>query len=221
MRENDEVSSYVRPSIDPPVFRDASGEVIDYGRRWQGSPPDETYSVDTHPARFAPLHTVADALIAHVRDAYVAELTEGNDLAADLLRPAPEILRAVRIRPANPACAALTIVFTAYPGVLVHAGLLHDFYYPVCGCDACDSSWEGEADQLEQQVLAVVSGHYRESIGRGLRPWVEYELASPDGGQSGRSRVQDLPAERVKAAKPALRSQPEAWAAWPRADPDS
>ncbi len=211
------MTSYVRPSIDTPVFRDADGQIIDYGNRWHGSPPEQTYSIDSHPERFAPLHVVADALIAHLRDAYDVEVTEGEVTAAELLRPAPEAARAVRIRPNDPACAAATIVFTAYPGIIMNAGLLHDFHYPACGCDACDASWEGEADQLERQVLAVVTGHYREGIERGLRPWVEYAFTYPDGTSSGRSRAQDLPTERVKAAKPVLRHLANGWAAWPHA----
>ena len=214
------MSSYLRPSIDVPVFRDANGKLIDYGNRWSGSPPNETYSVDTPPERFAPLHTIADALIAYLRDTYDIQVIEGVETAADLLHPAPEVVRAVRIRPNDPACAALTFVFTAYPGIFLHAGLLHDFHYPACGCDACDSNWVAEADQLEQQVLAVVTGHYRESIERGLRPRVEYAFAYPDGRTSGRSRAQDIPAERLKSAKPILRNLSEGWVAWPHAASD-
>lgn len=214
---DDVVSSYLRPPIDAPLFRDADDRVIDYGSRWRGSPPEDTYSVDTHPERFAPLHTVAEALIAHLRETYDVEIVEGAETAADLLHPAfHDVVRAVRIRPNDPACASLTLVFTTYPGIYMHAGLLHDFHYPVCGCDACDSNWQAEADELEQQVFATVSGNYRETIERGLRPWVEYAYTYPDGANSGRSRSHDLPAERLKAAKPILNDLPEGWAAWPR-----
>lgn len=41
----------------------------------QGSPPEDTYSVDTHPERFAPPHTVAEALIGHLRETYDVEST--------------------------------------------------------------------------------------------------------------------------------------------------
>ncbi|TNC17640.1 hypothetical protein FHE66_09360 [Georgenia sp. 311] len=210
------MSSYNRPSVVAPVFHDADGQIIDYGNRWSGSPPEETYSVDTHPERFAPLHTVADALIAHLRATYDVRLTEGEGTAGDLLRPAPEFLRAVRIQPNDPACAALTFVFTAYPGIFLHAGLLHDFHYPVCGCDACDSNWTTEADLLEQQVLAVVTGHYREGIEDGPQPWVEYAFTYPDGANSGRSRAEEIPAERFEAAKPILCDLTEGWASWPQ-----
>ncbi|MCR2812283.1 DUF6226 family protein [Microbacterium sp. zg.Y1084] len=208
----------MRPAIDERTFRDADGHVIDYGNRWDGSPPEDTYSVDTHPERFAPLHLVAEALIAHLRATYDVEIDEGAETAADLLSPAfHDVVRAARIRPNDPACAALTLVFTSYPGVMMHAGLLHDFHYPVCGCDACDSNWQAEADQLEQQVFAIVSGNYRETVERGLRPWVDFAFTYPDGASSGRSRTQDLPAERLRAAKRVLRDLPEGWAAWPRA----
>lgn len=213
------MSSYIRPLVKAPVFRDAAGQVIDYGNRWGGSPPEDTYSVDTHPERFAPLHTVADALIAHLSDTYDVEVDEGAETAADLRHPAyHDVVRAVRIRPNDRACASLTLVFTAYPGIYMHAGLLNDFHYPVCGCDACDSNWEGEADDLERQVLAVVAGHYRETVERRESdPWVGYAFTDPDGMSSGGSRESGMPSELFKAAESILRKVPDGWGEWPRA----
>lgn len=97
------MNSYVRPSVDAPVFRDADGRVIDYGNRWHGSPPEDTYSVETHPERFAPLHAIADALIAHLRANYDVEIDEDAATARDLMRPSFHDVRAVRIRPTDPA----------------------------------------------------------------------------------------------------------------------
>lgn len=216
MRQNDEMSSYVRPLIEEPVFRDADGAVIEYGDRWHGFPPEDTYSVDTHPERFAPLHVVADALIEHLGQTYDVEIDKGAETVRDLLRPAfHNVLRAVRIRPSDPKCASLTLVFTAYPGIYMHAGLLHNFYYPVCGCDACDSNWEAEADELEQHVFATVSGNYRETIERGIRPRIDYAFNYPDGSSSGSSPSRDLPAQRLKDAKTILRDLPDGWRSWP------
>jgi hypothetical protein len=215
MREDGAVSSYARPSIDAPVCRDTDGRVVAYGSRWGiDGPPEDTYSVVTHPERFTPIHAVADALVAHLRGAYDVEVDEGLETAADLLHPATDVVRSIRIRPRDPACASLTIGFTAFPGVFVHAGLLHDFHYPICGCDACDSTWEAEADELERLVLAVVGGHYRERVGRGLRPWVEHSLTFPDGSASGRTRALDLPSDRLREAARALRRLPGGWAPW-------
>ena len=210
------MSSYRRPLIDAPVFRDADGQVIEYGKRWEDSPPTDTYSVDTHLERFAPLHTVADALVAHLAETYDVRITEGPDVVGDLLRPSRPFVRAVRIEPNDPRCAGLTLVYTDYPGVFVHAGLLHDFFYPMCGCDACDSAWEAEADELERHVFAVVGGGYRESVTDGREPWIEFTLANPDGTSRGGRGVTDLPADRVEAARPILRALSDGWASWPR-----
>jgi hypothetical protein len=211
------VTSYTRPAVEAPTFRDSDGAVVPFGHRWNGSPPEDTYSVDTHPERFAPLHDVADALIAHLRATYDVEVDEGPDVAADLLHDiSDDTVRAVRVRPKAADSAALTFVFTTYPGIHLHAGLLHDFRFPSCGCDACDSTWDGEADELEQQVLAVVTGNYRESVDRGLRPWLAHRFSYPDGAwQGGRGPANSIPRERFTAAKPILRSLTAGWAAWP------
>jgi len=206
--------SYLRPDVQSLVFRDDDGRVIEYGRRWADSPPDDSYSIARNTERFAPLHAIADALIAHLRAEYDVETEEGVEVAADLMHPHSDVVRAVRIRPRDPRCAALTFVFTGYPGILLHAGLLHDFRYPPCGCEACDEEWSGQADDLEQQVLAVVTGNYRESIGRGRHPWVESETVFPNGSSSGRSRGEDVPAERLASAVEALTGRSAPWAAW-------
>jgi len=222
MRQDDYVLSYVRPPIDAPAMRDADGQVIVYGNRWGGqSPPEETYSVDPHPERFAPLHTVADALIEYLGGTYDVQVLESEEASADLLRPRPDAVRAVRIQPNGPDCAALTFVFTTYPGIAMHAGLLHDFHYPVCGCDACDSNWNFEADDLERTVLAIVTGHYREGIEGERRPWVVFALAYPEGEQSGRFLASNSVADRLQSAAPILRSLSHGWAAWPLANQDA
>jgi hypothetical protein len=125
------VSEYVRPVLPKQVFYDAEGNIIDYGNRWRGQlPPDDTYSVDSHPERFAPLHTVADALIQHLRDTYAVTVSEEVALVSDLIGTPDDVVRAVRVTPANADGAPLTFVFTSYPGITVHAGLLHDSGFP-------------------------------------------------------------------------------------------
>lgn len=212
------MSVYVRPTIDASVFRDRAGHVIDYGNRWAGPPPDDTYSVDTHPERFAPLHTIADVLIRYLRDTYDVDVDEGADTAADLLHPSyHDVVRSVRLRPRDPHCAPLTFVFTAYPGISLHAGLLNDFPYPICGCDACDSTWAAEADKLERHVLAVVTGGYRESLElRDGDPWVGFAFTYPDGRSSGGSLQQGAAPERLEAAWATLQDLSGGWSVWPR-----
>lgn len=52
-----------------------------------------------------------------------------------------------RLTLSDSAAAPLTFGFTSYPGLILHAGLLHDFAYPICGCDACDETAVGQVDK--------------------------------------------------------------------------
>lgn len=212
------MSRYVRPPIDTMTFVDNDGQPIDYGLRGASMPPDEAHTSIRHPERFAPLHVIADALIAHLETAYDVEVTDDLAVADDLvLCPAVEIIRAVRIRPRSDKCAPLTLVYTDLPGIFLHAGVLHDFPYPPCSCDACDFSGIEEVEDLERQVLAIAHGNYWEGIDKAAQPWVGYAFNYADGKESGRARADGWPAERVDAARRVLERVPLGWAAWPRA----
>src|SRR5438309_1731439 len=91
------MSEYTRPAVEARDFRDESGAVIPYGARWTGSPPDGSYSRVSNPERFAPLHTVADALIEHLRAAYRV------DVAALADSELPAATKAVAVTPARGA----------------------------------------------------------------------------------------------------------------------
>lgn len=210
------MTEYVRPPLPDVVLYDESGAPIPYGARWGGeSPPEDSYSRLTHLERFAPLHTVAEALISWIESTFDVDTVEGPEVAADLLHPKDEVTKAVRLTPRQPDCAALTFVMTSQPGMFLHAGALHDFYFPVCSCDACDEELAGLAEELEWTVRTVVGGQYSERFDRWPSQWIEYRLDEPGVGmRSGRSRPRDLPRERVRAAKDSLPIG-GMWAAWP------
>jgi hypothetical protein len=218
------MSDYVRPAIAQQEFVDASGQVIPYGERWgRESPPENSYSIETHPERFEPLHTVADALIAYLGRHYAVHVSEDLAFSADLVNPPGNAIRAVRLTPQPVALiegsmAAITFVFTSYPSVIIHAGLIHDFAFPTCGCDACDESFEIQAALLESHTLAVVEGRYREWITGGLLPRIDFSIAFADGYQSGSSHVPQALAARARQAKKVLARVPAEWAAWPQVE---
>src|SRR5690606_7784960 len=93
---------------------------------------------------------------------YVAHdgLLHAPSVAADYVVAVPAVVRAVRVTPAAATAAPLTFALTPFPGVVVHAGLLHDTSFPGCGCDACDETWQGAAEDLEELVSAVVGGRF-------------------------------------------------------------
>jgi hypothetical protein len=213
------VNRYVRPAVVEQTYRDADDAVIEYGHRWgSDGPPPDSYSVDSHPERFAPLHDIATALIEYLQRSYQVEVTDDLDCVQDLTRPRTDAVRAVRLAPARAESAVLTFVFTAYPGVIVHAGLLHDFAYPICGCDACDETWHSVADELEWTVQTIVSGGYREEVRGGPdEPWIWCRLTAEDGtrNRSGGVAAAEVADDLVTAAA-RLKQLPEGWAPWPR-----
>ena len=209
------MSDYVRPTLPSQVFYDNRGAVIDYGNRWRGeSPPEDTYSVVTNAQRYGPLHLVADALIQHLATNFAVEVSEDSAFAGDLLHDRNGVMRAVRVVPVNRDEAALTFVFTSFPGVAVHAGLLHDFAFPDCGCDACDESVERVADELEWAVLCVVAGGFSEWVDPDAMLAVGHELSSGDGTRrrSGVTAQNDPP--RLQVAAERLSHLPGGWQPW-------
>ena len=240
---------YQRPTFPVPTFRDATGAVIEYGRRWWerpgGMPPEDTYGVVSHPERFAPVHAVADALVDYLTTRYEAVSSEDPAFVADLTFEHSDVLRAVRVTPARPDAASLTFVYTNHPGVLLYAGLLHDFPFPDCGCDACDETSESAARELEEIVMAVAEGRYRETYDAGDEgprppgqwanwpgpaspdpsapserlpgPWVSYEIVARDGSfrRCGEGALSGLPDERIAAAMAFLDRMDEGWQPWP------
>ncbi|MGO4103161.1 DUF6226 family protein [Leifsonia sp. YAF41] len=212
---------YARPPIRTPSFRDASGDVINYGHRWaDGMPPEDSYTVVSNLDRYAPLHVVAEALIEHLERRYLVTVSHDLANAADILHHRDDILRVTKLTPMNVDAAALTFVFTAFPSVIVHAGALLDLLYPVCGCDACDEDVVRLATDLEWQSLAVTAGNFQERYRPGATPWFGFSLNAVDGsgGTGGDSAVEQLTAARRAMATELLLAAPNGWTAWrPRA----
>lgn len=205
---------YLRPAIAAPPFLDDEGR--QYGdRRTDMSPPENWYSVVSHPERFAPLHTVGDALIAWLVDEFDAVVEETPKAAGDLLHPPADIVRAVRVTPATEVAAPLTFVFSPFPGILLHAGFLFEDRYPSCGCDACDEEWESTAMELERAVGAVVGGGFSEGFAPDAELPVWFRFARPDGGRSGSARADAYPAELLARLRPLL-TPARVWSPWPR-----
>ena len=210
------MSTYVRPEIESEVYRDPAGHVIDYGNRWgMSTAPEETYSIVTDPQRFHPLHDVANALIDHVAANFDVTVHDDRSYASDLLVESSDVVRAVRIVPHDPRSAAVTFVFTSFPGLKIHIGQVHDLSFPVCGCDACDDSWELLTEEMEWHILAVFDGGFSEDAGLLPRPWVSSRLQYAGGSTGGRVDAEDIPLERIRDAETVLATLDGRWAPWP------
>lgn len=199
------------------TFHDEDGAPIGYGTRWEGeSPPEEAYSRTSNLERFLPLHSVAQSLSEWLESTFEVTVERDAAVAADLLHAPGDVVGAIRITPHDALAARLTFVLTSFAGVYVQAGLLHDFQFTVCGCDACDEDALGLADELEWTVRTVVAGGYSEQFEPWPGRWIASKLEEPGVGMRGsRSRIQDFPVERVKHARSRLPTSGR-WAAWPQ-----
>ncbi|MBT2597135.1 DUF6226 family protein [Arthrobacter sp. ISL-72] len=209
---------YVRPPLPTAKYYSPGGAAIPYGNRWGADgPAADSYSVLSHAERFAGLHSVALALIAHLTAVYDIDVDGNPGHAAELVMEAREVVQAIKVTPRMSGTASLTFVLTGYPGVLIHAGVLHDFPFPVCGCDACDETVESSADRMEMLVLTVAAGGYSERYPVGSRRWREYALAAFDGSgsESGSGGVETVDAARLQDAEARLREVTGGWRPWP------
>lgn len=209
---------YVRPPLPTTAYYSPEGAPVPYGGRWGADgPAPDSYSVDSHPERFAGLHVVALALIDHLSVLYDVDVDSSPAHAAGLQMVARDVLQAIRVTPRRSGAAPLTFVLTRYPGVLIHAGLLHDFAFPACGCDACDDTAETVADRMEMLVLAVAAGGYSERYPVGSRRWSEYALTAADGSgsESGSGEPGPVDAARLEEAELRLREVAGGWSPWP------
>lgn len=213
------VPGYVRPVLPNFRYYSPDGEPIRYGQRWgENGPPPDTYSVLTHPERFAGLHEVARALISHLEATYDVQVDDGPSTSADLLWQPERVDQSVRVTPRNPGAAPMTFVLTQPPGVIVHAGVLHDFVFPPCSCDACDETAESAADRLEMLVFAVAAGGYSERYPIHWRQrWLGYRLTAADGSakESGQGDPGPIAADRLRSGQTRLRDVPNGWLPWP------
>jgi hypothetical protein len=211
-------AAYTRPPLPQQILTTAEGQPIPYGHRWEDDPPpEEAYSRITHPERFAALHEIAQALIEHLSTTYDVAVTEGPDSLQELLRTPQDTIDAIGLTPNRSDAAPLTIVSTAEPAVIVHAGAYCELVFPDCACDACDQTAEGQAEELEQFVLAVAAGTFRERYPLGKQRAYEYAWAAPDGSTETAS-TSDPPTDSStdhQNTAHRLAALPHGWQPWP------
>lgn len=213
---------YLRPELPSLEFRDAQGDPIPYGNRWdQGAPPDSTYSLTRHPERFEPLIGVARALVAFLERTYAVDVVTVEGLPEDAPEPLRRyehgqvrVVRTTTLTPRHELCAPLVIAETTFPTVVVVAGAGGLERAPQCGCDACDEDIEACAEELEQLVFAVANGRYQE-----VYSWAEGIQRSYAGDWGGRSSTTPRHAaskEEIEAVRVSQRERHgERWLPWP------
>lgn len=209
------MKTYERPQIEPPVFTDDTGQAISYGHRWEEEPPEDSYSKTSNTERFDPIVHVAEAMIAYLISKYDVTVTEHSPHEATPEDP-ENVVKALTLTPSNPQSAPLKFEFTDFPGIRLHAGLMHVFLFPACGCDACDEDWTTCIDEFEEDVLAVVEGNYQEYVEGTLKLWQGYHLTTSNGSyRGGRGWATKEARQRAKHSRKMLEGFGGKWRPWP------
>ena len=121
--------------------------------RWgDEGPPEEAYGRVTDPERFAPLHDAALEMIGRLEADFDVQRVEGYGLDEELESKRGLARPSVRLSPADPEAAPITVVFTDFPGLFVRFGRWKEELFPVCGCDACDETAESGIESLIEKV---------------------------------------------------------------------
>ncbi len=171
--------------------------------RGKALPPDEAYSRVTNPERFRPLHPAMLEIMDRLESQFEVDRTEGYGLDKELERGIDLARPDFRLTPRDPEAAPIAVSFSTFPGLIVRFGRWYIEPFPVCGCDACDESAEGEIERLNEMVDAVAAGRFREAIRRPLislrgSGWVDTRFWSDDR-RSGRTGRVDGPRAREMA----------------------
>lgn len=133
------------------------------GNRWGvDGPPEEAYGRVTDPSRYAELHTAGREVLDKLERRYAVT----REVSTEPDRHGNDPALVVRLVPADPTAAALTIVFDAYPGLIVRMGRDSETSLPGCGCDACDETVEDCTEQLRLLMEALTAGTFGERLVR-------------------------------------------------------
>ena len=186
------------------------------GRWGAAGPPAEAYGRLTDVARFAELHDVGRNLLDDLERRYDARRVMTTEPDSHSAVEAA----AVTLVPADPLAATLTLVFDAFPGLIMRFGDCGSTHEPICGCDACDEDLDSCVERLTDLVEAVVAGAFGERLVYDDAWWYESWHRTAGTDSRGRSLVEGARLDELRAALPIAERE---WRPWPvrQAEPQS
>ena len=188
------------------------------GSRWGfGEPPLEAYSRVTDAERFRPLHTAMVEMILRLEAAFDVERAEGCGLDEELEKRINLARPSVRLSPRDPDAAPISVAFSDFPGLHVRFGRWSTELFPVCGCDACDESAEGEIERITRMIDSVTDRGFREAVQHSLIPffgsgWLETEFRTSVYSHSSGSILDNSQARRMTGGRRRLELNWRPWA---------
>lgn len=177
----------------------------------------DAYSRVTNPRRFAPLQIVAAELLDQLSTRFDVARAEGYHLDPELEASLELARPGVKLTPRDASSAPLVVVFSAFPGLHARFGRWCLNAFPVCGCDACEETAEGEVERLNSMIGDLTSGRFREAIQTDAAgdKWLESAFGSQGESvwRSSRSRLDAEGAQKLLAEGGPSSYVWKAWAA--------
>ncbi len=187
--------------------------------RWgREGPPEEAYGRVTNPERFAPLHDATLEMIGRLEAGFDVERAEGYGLDKELEGKRGLARPSVRLSPADPEAAPITVVFTDFPGLFVRFGRWAEEIFPVCGCDACGGTAEEEIERLTEKTHSLTISGLRETVEAPWWPfWGDGSLEAEWRGPSDYGRHWSrIDRDRARQMSGGRRRLVLDWKPWPR-----
>jgi hypothetical protein len=133
-----------------------------------GSPADDEYSRVSEPGRYLILGARVEAWLEALTGFGLADVERGAE-PVWVQAPGSVISRVDRVVPRATGALPLVVARSGLgdvddAGVTLGVGdpAVCVTYVPDCGCDACDAGSDWELERLDENLLAVVSGTYRQ-----------------------------------------------------------
>ena len=124
----------------------------------------EDYTRVTNPERLLPLHDFALQLLRRLAGKYEVVQSDVFEMLPGIMRRFTHVRPPVTLAPSSPDGASISVAFTAFPGLIVRCGRFFNSPLPICGCDHCAETFEGEAERLQGILDPVVTGHFLEEV---------------------------------------------------------
>ena len=152
-------SRYMRPLLPAVTYYSDDGNSAPYGQQWrEGVPAPDSYGVDSHPERFAGLHSAALALLEHLAGDYDVEVHGDPVHARDLLLDALDVLQAVKVTPGLPGLRRGRLYCPAIPVSHCTPGCCRVVHFP-------SAAAKHVTKQLGQQQIEWAPGARRRGGG--------------------------------------------------------
>jgi hypothetical protein len=169
------------------------------------------YTRVTNPERLLPLHDLAVDIMTRLRDEYEVIETQTFELTSRM-RAFAYARPPITLAPISQNEAPISVAFTQFPSLIVRSGKFFNASFPVCGCDACAPTFEGEAERLQATIRSVVAGHFREELDIPLVGRAHLSWSLTEGPYASTSSRMMLP--RDDARQLSSRSKRIEWHAW-------